>query len=112
MNHARVSFFMVMLMLPLLGHAQQVAYDYDASGNRTGRSLMTASRRAATENGYRHGLAIAMTDESDKMNRETAKNTCKNKSVPFSPSEWVLPSDDQWCAMFQANGGNRHNTPA
>lgn len=51
MNHARVSFFMVMLMLPLLGHAQQVAYDYDASGNRTGRSLMTASRRAATENG-------------------------------------------------------------
>lgn len=30
MNHARVSFFMVMLMLPLLGHARQVAYDYDA----------------------------------------------------------------------------------
>ena len=28
--------------------------------------------------------------------------------VPFSPSEWVLPSDDQWCAMFQANGGDRH----
>ena len=30
MNHSRVSFFMVMLMLPLLGHARQVAYDYDA----------------------------------------------------------------------------------
>ena len=65
-----------------------------------------------TDHGYFHGLAIAMTDESDeKMNWETAKNTCKNKNttVPVSSSEWVLPSDDQWCAMFQANGGDRRN---
>lgn len=33
-------------MLPLLGHAQQVAYDYDASGNRIKRRLVTRSRRA------------------------------------------------------------------
>lgn len=51
MNHARVSFFMVMLMLPLLGHAQQVAYDYDASGNRISRSAVVNSRRAMTSDG-------------------------------------------------------------
>mgnify|MGYP002623470035 CR=1 FL=1 len=37
---------MTMLMLPLLGHAQQIAYDYDASGNRIKRRLVTRSRRA------------------------------------------------------------------
>ena len=61
-----------------------------------------------TDHGYFHGLAIAMTDESDKMDWETAKNTCKNKPVPFSPSEWVLPSKNQWETMFQANGGDHH----
>ena len=61
-----------------------------------------------TDHGYFHGLAIAMTDESGKMNWETAKNTCKSKSVPFSPSEWVLPSKNQWETMFQANGGDHH----
>ena len=78
-----------------------------ASSTET-KVAMVAYVGSETEHGYRHGLAIAMTDESGKMNWETAKNTCKNKPVPFSPSEWVLPSDDQWCAMFQANGGDRH----
>lgn len=47
MNHTRWILILISVMLPLLGHAQQVAYDYDASGNRTGRSLMTVSQRAA-----------------------------------------------------------------
>ena len=47
MNNTRWILIQISVMLPLLGHAQQVAYDYDASGNRTGRSLMTVSRRAA-----------------------------------------------------------------
>ena len=72
---------------------------------------MVAYVGSETDHGYKHGLAIAMTDESDKMNRETAKNTCKNKPVPFSPSEWVLPSKNQWSAMFQANGGDRSKYP-
>lgn len=63
-----------------------------------------------TDHGYFHGLAIAMTDESGKMSWETAKNTCKSKNttVPVSSSEWVLPSQNQWETMFQANGGDRH----
>ena len=64
-----------------------------------------------TDHGYFHGLAIAMTDESGKMDWETAKNTCKSKNttVPVSSSEWVLPSKNQWETMFQANGGDRRN---
>ena len=80
-----------------------------AKASSTGTKVaMVAYVGKDTDHGYFHGLAIAMTDESDEMmNWETAKNTCKDKSVPFSPSEWVLPSRDQWRAMFQANGGDR-----
>lgn len=82
-----------------------------AKASSTGTKVaMVAYVGSETDHGYKHGLAIAMTDESGKMNRETAKNTCKNKNttVPVSSSEWVLPSKDQWETMFKANGGNRH----
>lgn len=36
---------MVMLMLPLPGHAQQVAYEYDASGNRISRHRVVNNRK-------------------------------------------------------------------
>ena len=78
-----------------------------ASSTET-KVAMVAYVGSETDHGYFHGLAIAMTDESDKMDWETAKNTCKNKPVPFSPSEWVLPSKNQWETMFQANGGDHH----
>ena len=80
-----------------------------AKASSTGTKVaMVAYVGSETDHGYFHGLAIAMTDESDKMNWETAKNTCKNKPVPFSSSEWVLPSKNQWETMFQANGGDHH----
>lgn len=81
-----------------------------AKASSTGTKVaMVAYVGSETDHGYFHGLAIAMTDESDKMDWETAKNTCKNKPVPFSSSEWVLPSKNQWETMFQANGGDRRN---
>lgn len=80
-----------------------------ALASSTGTKVaMVAYVGSDTDHGYKHGLAIAMTDESGKMDWETAKNTCKSKSVPFSPSEWVLPSKNQWETMFQANGGDHH----
>ena len=80
-----------------------------AKASSTGTKVaMVAYVGKDTDHGYFHGLAIAMTDESGKMDWETAKNTCKSKSVPFSPSEWVLPSQNQWETMFQANGGDHH----
>ena len=77
-----------------------------ASSTET-KVAMVAYVGSDTDHGYFHGLAIAMTDdEINKADLSAAKNTCKNKSVPFSPSEWVLPSTDQWETMFKANGGN------
>ena len=79
-----------------------------AKASSTGTKVaMVAYVGSDTDHGYFHGLAIAMTDdEINKADLSAAKNTCKNKSVPFSPSEWVLPSTDQWETMFKANGGN------
>lgn len=51
MNNTRRILFLISAMLPLLGHAQQVAYDYDASGNRISRSAVVNSRRAMTSDG-------------------------------------------------------------
>ena len=78
-----------------------------AKASSTGTKVaMVAYVGSDTDHGYFHGLAIAMTDdEINKADLSAAKNTCKNKSVPFSPSEWVLPSTDQWETMFEANGG-------
>lgn len=80
-----------------------------AKASSTGTKVaMVAYVGSETDHGYRHGLAIAMTDESEMMNLQAAKNTCnsKNTSIPISSSEWVLPSADQWKAMFEANGGD------
>lgn len=79
-----------------------------AKASSTGTKVaMVAYVGKDTDHGYFHGLAIAMTDdEIHEADLSAAKNTCKSKSVPFSPSEWVLPSKDQWETMFKANGGN------
>ena len=79
-----------------------------AKASSTGTKVaMVAYVGSDTDHGYRHGLAIAMTDdEINNADLSAAENTCKSKSVPFSPSEWVLPSKDQWETMFKANGGN------
>ena len=52
---------------------------------------------------YKHGLAIALADEG-KMNWSTAKSTCEGKSA-VTNAAWLLPSLEQWKAMFRANGG-------
>jgi len=56
---------------------------------------------------YKHGLAIALSDEGT-MNWSTAKSTCeaKNISTCVANASWMLPSHNQWKAMFKANGGS------
>ncbi|MBQ9676809.1 MAG: T9SS type A sorting domain-containing protein [Prevotella sp.] len=51
MNHARIFLLLTMLMLPLLGHAQGVAYEYDASGNRINRYRILRTRRVKGSDG-------------------------------------------------------------
>lgn len=40
----------ITVMLPLLGHAQKVAYGYDAAGNRISRYKVVHSRRSPASN--------------------------------------------------------------
>ena len=53
---------------------------------------------------YKHGLAIALSDESSS-NWSTAKSTCEGKTA-VTGAAWLLPSQNQWKAMFNANGGS------
>ena len=54
---------------------------------------------------YKHGLAIALSDESGKMSWSLAKSACGRKGA-FNDAAWMLPSKNQWKTMFRANGGN------
>ena len=54
--------------------------------------------------GNGEGLALALTDEGG-MTWSTAKSTCEGKTA-VSGAVWLLPSQEQWKAMFKANGGN------
>lgn len=52
-----------------------------------------------------HGLAIALTDESEEeMTWADAKSCCATKAA--DGRSWDLPNYNQWKAMFKANGGN------
>lgn len=53
---------------------------------------------------YTGGLAIALSDEG-RMNWSTAKSTCEGKTA-VTGAKWCLPSQNQWKAMFKANGGS------
>lgn len=46
MKNLRGIIFLSFAILPLLGHAQRVAYDYDAAGNRIKREVAASSRSA------------------------------------------------------------------
>jgi hypothetical protein len=52
-------------------------------------------------------MALALSDEGE-MNWSNAKSTCEGKSA-VSGAAWLLPSRNQWKAMFKANGGNEGN---
>ena len=54
---------------------------------------------------YKHGLAIALSDEG-KMNWSDAMAACGGRKAVFNGAAWMLPSKNQWKTMFRANGGN------
>lgn len=60
---------------------------------------------------YKNGLAIALSDEGS-MEWSTAKSTCegKNTSAAVANAAWMLPSQNQWKAMFNANGGSEESS--
>ena len=53
---------------------------------------------------YKHGLAIALSDESGgTMNCYAAKSSCEGKAA-VTGAAWLLPSQNQWKAMLKAFG--------
>ena len=78
---------------------------YDTKAAATAAGTQAVAMIAYVGNG--EGLALALTDEGG-MTWSTAKSTCegKNTSLAVTGGTWMLPSQDQWKAMFKAFGGN------
>ena len=55
---------------------------------------------------YKHGLAIALSDDGSMMDWYDAKSACGGLKAAFNGASWMLPSNDQWKTMFRTNGGN------
>ena len=83
-------------------YATKAAAEAVATGNAVAMIAYVGSGTDHTT--YTHGLAIALADESDS-NWNTAKSTCEGKSA-VTNTAWLLPSNNQWNAMFGANGGD------
>ena len=76
-----------------------------ATAANTTTVAMIAYVGSSTEHAtYTHGLAIALADESSS-NWSTAKSTCEGKSA-VTNAAWLMPSQNQWKAMFKAFGDN------
>ena len=83
-------------------------YDTKAAAETAGTTAvaMIAYVGSSTEHAtYTHGLAIALANEAGTMNWLTAKSTCEGKSAATNAA-WLLPSQNQWKAMFKAFGNN------
>ena len=52
-------------------------------------------------------MAIAISDESSRLNWNDARNACKNKTTKFDGVEcgWMFPTKADWEDLFKANGG-------
>ena len=75
-----------------------------AEAMATGNAVaMIAYVGSSTDNAtYQHGLALALTDESDDgITWEAAKTACTNKntSAAVTSASWMLPSKAQWETM-------------
>ena len=78
----------------------------DAEAANTTAVAMIAYVGSSTDHAtYKHGLAIALSDDSSGSIWSTAKSTCEGKTA-VTNAAWQLPSQNQWKAMFKAFGGN------
>ena len=59
--------------------------------------------------GWEECMAIAISDESSKMNWGAAYSACVNKTPKINDATWTLPTVEYWQQMFAANGGNSNS---
>ena len=80
-------------------------YDNTSIATTAGATAVAMIAYVGKETGdatYNHGLAIALSDESQNMQWATAKSRCESKTqVPGT--KWYLPSRDQWEQMIKSN---------
>ena len=83
-------------------------YDTTADATNAGaRPLAVIARKHQFGvNAYQY-TAIAISDESSRLNWNDAKNACKNKTTKFDGVEcgWMFPTKADWEDLFKANGG-------
>ena len=82
-------------------------YDTKAAAEAAGTTAVAMIAYVGSETGhatYTHGLAIALADEGS-MNWSTAESSCEGKSA-VTNAAWLMPSQNQWKAMFKAFGDN------
>lgn len=88
--------------------ADGIIYDTKDAAETAGTTAVAMIAYVGSETGhatYTHGLAIALGNEGKRIPWVTAKTTCEGKdAVPGAA--WLLPSRNQWKAMFGAFGGN------
>lgn len=86
-------------------------YETQSEAETAGKTAVAIIAYVGSETGdatYKHGLAIAISNDSNGKNLSEAKTLIDNKAVVPS-TKWYVPSMDQWKAMFKANGGSESN---
>ena len=69
-------------------------------------SGVTAAALVCYVDGNGHGLALALTDEVDKMNWSTAQTTCDAHTPAITGGKWMLASKGEWDNMISAAGSH------
>ena len=67
-------------------------------------SGVTAAALVCYVDGNGHGLALALTDEVDKMNWSTAQTTCDAHTPAITGGKWMLASKGEWNNMISSAG--------
>ena len=65
---------------------------------------VTVAAKVCYVDGNGHGLALALTDEVDKMNWSTAQTTCDAHTPAITGGKWMLASKGEWNNMISAAG--------
>ena len=67
---------------------------------------VTVAAKVCYVDGNGHGLALALTDEVDKMNWSTAQTTCDAHTPAITGGTWKLASQGEWNNMISAAGSH------
>ena len=88
--------------------ADRMMYASVESATNAGTTALAVIARMHAGIVHNDFTAIAVSDESSKMNWNNANNACNNKT-PIGGATWQLPSVSLWEDMFWFNGGDEYN---